>query len=73
PVHPRESSVRAAYRVIVADAAAVWLYEPMPVAAVHRRFLLPTWRPEAWWRTLPSWRLDPEAPALARDARPTAP
>ena len=72
PVVTRDR-IRAAYRVIVDDAAAVWLYEPMPIAAVHRRFLLPTWRPEAWWRTLPSWRLDPEAPALARDARPTAP
>lgn len=72
PVVTRDR-IRAAYRVIVDDAPAIWLYEPRPVAAVHRRFLLPTWRPEAWWRTLPAWRIDPDATPLPRDARPTTP
>jgi hypothetical protein len=36
---------------------------------VHGRFELPSWRPEAWWRTIPAWRLD-RSRALLRDARP---
>jgi hypothetical protein len=63
---------RRAYDTINADVAAIWLYEPLPVVAVHRRFTLPTWRPEAWWRTLHAWRLDP-AQRLPRDARPATP
>lgn len=62
---------RDAFRAITDDVAAIWLYEVVPVSAVHRRFMLPAWRPEAWWRTLPDWRLD-RAQALPRDARPTA-
>jgi peptide/nickel transport system substrate-binding protein len=64
---------RTAYRTIVGDAAAIWLYEPLGVNAVHRRFVLPPWRADAWWRTLPAWRLDPAVPRLPRDARPNAP
>ena len=63
---------RRAYDTINADVAAIWLYEPLPVVAVHRRFTLTTWRPEAWWRTLHAWRLDP-AQRLPRDARPATP
>jgi len=40
---------------------------------VHRRFVTPAWRSDAWWRTIGEWRLDPAATRLARDARPTAP
>lgn len=65
--------IREAYRVIADDAAALWLYEPVPVAAVHARFQRPAWRPEAWWRTLPAWRLAPGATPLPRDARPATP
>lgn len=61
---------RDAYRVIAADVAAVWLYEVTPVSAVHTRFALPAWRPEAWWRTIPAWRLD-RPRALPRDVHPT--
>ena len=65
--------IRAAYARVVDDAAAIWLYEPVPVSAVHARFALPAWRPEAWWRTLPGWRLADGATPLPRDARPTTP
>ena len=65
--------IREAYARVVDDAAAIWLYEPVPVSAVHGRFALPPWRPEAWWRTLPDWRLADGAQPLPRDARPTAP
>lgn len=61
---------RDAFRVIAEDVAAVWLYEPTPVHAVHRRFVTPAWRPEAWWRTLPQWTLARDQ-RLPRDARPT--
>lgn len=63
---------REAYEVINADVAAIWLYEPIPVVAVHERFILPAWRPEAWWRTLHAWRLSLDR-RLPRDARPVAP
>ncbi len=63
---------RRAYETIIEDAPAVWLYEPVLVNAVHRRFTVPAWRPEAWWRTLGQWRLDP-AQRLPRDAAPAAP
>lgn len=60
---------REAFRLIAEDVPAIWLYEVTPVAAVHARFALPPWRPEAWWRTIPAWRLD-RARALPRDVRP---
>ncbi len=66
-----KAQFRRAYRVIADDVAAVWLYEVTPVSAVHARFVLPSWRPEAWWRTIPAWRLD-RPRALPRDAHPTA-
>lgn len=62
---------RRAYEAAIDDAPAIWLYEPAPVNAVHRRFTLPAWRSEAWWRTLPQWTLDP-AQALPRDRAPAA-
>lgn len=60
---------REAFRIIAEDVPAIWLYEVTPVAAVHARFTLPAWRPEAWWRTIPAWRLE-RALALPRDVRP---
>lgn len=61
--------LRDAQRVIAEDVAAVWLYENRPRAVVHRRFVLPAWRADAWWRTLPSWRVE-RGQALPRDATP---
>jgi hypothetical protein len=58
---------------VIDDAAAIWLYEPVQVAGVHRRFLTPAWRSDAWWRTIGEWRLDPAAVRLPRDAAPAAP
>ncbi len=62
---------REAYETVVQDAAAIFLYESRSVAAVHRRFIIPAWRPDGWWRSIPEWRVDP-AQRLPRDARPTA-
>lgn len=62
---------RDAYQIIVDDAAALFLYELRVAAAVHRRFTLPAWRPDGWWRTIPEWSVDP-VQRLPRDARPAA-
>lgn len=71
---PTESKaqLRRAYQQIIDDAAAVWLLELRNVSAVHRRFVVPTWRPDAWWLTLGEWSVDP-AQRLPRDAAPAAP
>jgi peptide/nickel transport system substrate-binding protein len=58
-----------AYQTIADDVPALFLYEPRVVAAVHRRFTLPAWRADGWWRTLHEWSVDP-AQRLPRDARP---
>jgi peptide/nickel transport system substrate-binding protein len=58
-----------AYQIIADDAAALFLYEMRPVVAVHKRFTIPAWRADGWWRTLHEWSVDP-AQRLPRDARP---
>lgn len=58
-----------AYQTIADDVPALFLYEPRTVAAVHRRFTIPAWRADGWWRTLHEWSVDP-AQRLPRDARP---
>jgi len=63
---------RRAYQLIIDDAAAIWLYEPTEAHAIHARFITPPWRAEAWWRTIPRWRVDP-AKRLPRDAAPVSP
>lgn len=67
-----KANLRRAYQQIIDDAAAVWLYELRNVSAVHRRFVLPAWRPDAWWLTLGDWTVDPTQ-RLPRDAAPAAP
>jgi peptide/nickel transport system substrate-binding protein len=71
---PTESKaqLRKAYQQIIDDAAAVWLFELRNVSAVHRRLVVPAWRPDAWWLTLGEWSVDP-AQRLPRDAAPAAP
>ncbi len=68
----RRASLRRAYQQIVDDAPAIWLFEVRNLAAVHRRFDIPSWRSDAWWLTLGEWTVDP-AQRLPRDARPTTP
>ena len=41
------------------DAPAVWAYLPKIAAAVHTRFENVSFRPDAWWSTLWTWRVDP--------------
>ncbi|CAA9298480.1 MAG: ABC transporter, substrate-binding protein (cluster 5, nickel/peptides/opines) [uncultured Gemmatimonadaceae bacterium] len=57
---------RRAYATIVADAPAVWLYEPRPTAGVHRRVRVVGMRADAWWAELPDWSV-PAAERIERD------
>jgi peptide/nickel transport system substrate-binding protein len=59
----------AAYRIIVDDAPAVWLYEPPSLAGVNARVQLGTVRPDAWWMGIPGWSIAP-GKRLPRDAAP---
>lgn len=63
---------RAAYQIILDDAAALFMYEPRTLSAVHVRLRTPPWRPDGWWRALAEWSVDP-AQRLPRDARPATP
>ncbi len=37
------------------DAAAIWLYEPRNVLAIHSRITTSPMRPNAWWLGLADW------------------
>lgn len=55
-----------AYEIIVADAPAVWLYEPVNYAAYNRRVQLKNLRADAWWASIGEWKIPPEG-RLPRD------
>ena len=67
-----KAEFRRAYQQLNDDAAAIWLYELRNASAVHRRLVIPPWRPDAWWVTLGDWSVDP-AQRLPRDAAPATP
>ena len=58
--------MRRAYEVIIRDAPAVWLYEPLSTIALHSRIRPGTLRRDAWWAHLADWTIDPAA-RLPRD------
>ncbi|MCU0647492.1 MAG: peptide ABC transporter substrate-binding protein [Gemmatimonadaceae bacterium] len=47
---------REAYAMILADAPAVWLYEPWGLSGVVRGVEPVGMQPEAWWAGLADWR-----------------
>jgi peptide/nickel transport system substrate-binding protein len=53
---------RVAYRRIVDDVPAIFLYEPFSVAVVARRFEPAGVRADAWWAGLAEWRVHGAAP-----------
>jgi peptide/nickel transport system substrate-binding protein len=57
---------RAAFQVIVDDAPAIWLYEVLTIAGVHRRVRTPGMRPDGYWAGLPNWHI-PASERIARD------
>ena len=59
---------RKAYRGIIDDVAAVWLYENRYFMALHRRVQPVLKGSDAWWRHLRLWSI-PAAGRLPRDAR----
>jgi peptide/nickel transport system substrate-binding protein len=56
----------AASKVIVADAPAVFLWEPRSFALAHTRIKFTSLRPEAWWSGIRGWTI-PAAERLPRD------
>ena len=54
----RRAWYRSAYRTLVDDAAAIWLYEPRNFAAVSSRVQPTGMRADAWWAALADWRVD---------------
>lgn len=55
-----------AFQQAIDDAPAVWLYEQRTPVAIHRRFIVPTLRPDGWYANLADWRIDPSQ-AIERD------
>lgn len=54
PVASRKAFVNA-YRVILADAPAVWLYEPYSLSAMSKTITPAGIRPDGWWVQLGDW------------------
>jgi len=50
---------RRAYETILADAPAIWIYEPKPLIGVHSRLELPGRRADAWWAGFAQWSVKP--------------
>lgn len=57
---------RAAYDAIIADAPAVFLWEPRTFALAHKRIKFNKLDGVAWWSGIPSWRI-PANERLPRD------
>lgn len=55
-----------AYETIIADAPAIWLYEPVNAAGHHRRIKVATMRPDAWWTRIHEWHI-PRNERIPRD------
>jgi peptide/nickel transport system substrate-binding protein len=60
------SHYRRAIETAIADAPAIWLYEPRATLGVHRRIQPAMLRPDAWWARLADWSIEP-AERLPRD------
>lgn len=58
-----------AYHEIIADAAAIFLYEPKLVAGINRRIETGPLSAAGWWTTIADWKIAPEK-RIARDRIP---
>ena len=52
----RRALYHRAYRMVLDDAPAIWLYEPRNLAAVSRRVQPVGMRADAWWAHLADWK-----------------
>jgi peptide/nickel transport system substrate-binding protein len=57
---------RRAQETIIADAPAIWMFEPRVTLGLHSRLRVQDVRPDAWWAGLADWTVDPDQ-RLARD------
>ena len=48
-----------AYRTIVADAPAIWLYEMVNFAGHNARLEFAEFRADAWWAKIGEWKIRP--------------
>jgi peptide/nickel transport system substrate-binding protein len=64
---------RAAYQGLLDDAAAIWLLEPIVVGAVNGRVTLPMLRTDAWWTSIPGWRVTGAPPPAVSDTATRTP
>ncbi len=55
----RRAYFSRAFQMVVDDAPAVWLYEPLTVIGIHRRFDMPPLRAGGWWLDIPRWSVRP--------------
>ena len=57
---------RRAYQVLIDDAPAIWLYDVLTIAGVHRRVRTPGMRADGYWAGLADWHIPPSE-RIARD------
>ena len=57
---------REAYQLLVDDAPAIWLFEPLSYAAMQQRIHPVGMRANGWWLNLDEWYI-PDSLRLARD------
>jgi peptide/nickel transport system substrate-binding protein len=53
------SHYRRAIETAIADAPAIWLYEPRATLGLHRRIRPAALRADAWWARLADWSIEP--------------
>lgn len=60
---------RRAQETIIADAPAIWMFEPRVTLGLHSRLRVQDIRPDAWWAGLADWSVDPDQ-RIPRDLSP---
>jgi peptide/nickel transport system substrate-binding protein len=50
-----------AFQTLIADAPAIWLFEPRAMVGVQKRIHVATLRADAWWAHLADWYVPEEA------------
>jgi peptide/nickel transport system substrate-binding protein len=67
----RRALFTRAYEIIIQDAPAIWLAEPIPTLGYHSRLQLGPLRPDAWWAHIAEWWI-PEDKRIPRDNAPVS-